>query len=63
MEQFGIWQWIGLALGAWVLWDLFSGSVYLHRRVARAAEPSLYWGGMALWTTVAATCFIGSAWF
>ncbi len=59
MDYFGIWQWVGIALAAWVLWDLFSGSVYLHRKVYRAQEPSLYWMAVLLWAAVAASCFFG----
>ncbi len=48
---------IGILLLLWVIWDLFSGSVWLHREFYRAQEPVAYWSTLLLWLTVAASCF------
>lgn len=56
-EYFGFWQYVGLALAAWILFDLFAGFAYLHRKVKRSEEPGLYWFAMLLWTSVAAATF------
>lgn len=50
-------QILGVALLGWVLWDLFTGRVWLHRAYDRSAEPFGYWAGMGLWSLVAASCF------
>ena len=51
-----VWQWVGGALAAWVLWDLMTGKVYLHRGVVRSGEPLLYWAAMYVWAALAASC-------
>ncbi|GGK72405.1 hypothetical protein [Amphritea balenae] len=48
---------LGIALLLWVAYDLFSGSVWLHREFKRAQEPGAYWGTMLLWLLVAISCF------
>ncbi|WP_165840153.1 hypothetical protein [Motiliproteus coralliicola] len=48
---------LGITLLLWVLWDLFSGSVWLHREYRRTHEPFGYWLTMLLWTLVAVSCF------
>lgn len=59
LQYFGVWQYVGIGLALWVLFDLFNGSLYLHRSIVRKEEPGLYWFGMLLWSAVAAWCFIG----
>ncbi|MGB1238688.1 MAG: hypothetical protein ACPG4U_10790 [Pseudomonadales bacterium] len=48
---------LGIFLLCWVLWDLFNGSVWLHRQFERATEPMAYWSTLALWLGVAISCF------
>lgn len=48
---------LGVALLAWVAWDLFAGSVWLHREYLRASEPITYWLLMLVWALVAVSCF------
>ena len=47
------WQVIGVALVMWVIYDLFAGYIWLHRKVMRASEPLFYWSGIALWSLIA----------
>ncbi len=54
--------WLGAALVLWVIYDLFSGSAWLHREYVRAEEPVGYWLTMLLWSAVAASCFIYPYW-
>lgn len=48
---------LGCALLLWVAYDLFTGSVWLHREYNRSAEPGGYWFGILLWLAVAISCF------
>lgn len=50
--------WVGIGLVIWLLYDLFTGAVYLHREIERDSEPGLYWFSIVLWGAVAASCFI-----
>jgi len=50
--------WLGIALLIWLAYDLMNGAVYLHRHIERESEPMMYWGTIALWGVVAASCFI-----
>lgn len=49
---------IGFGLLIWVIVDLFTGKVYLHRAYRRAEEPTGYWLGCTLWLFVALSCFM-----
>lgn len=53
-----IWLIIGILLLLWVVYDLFSGKVWLHREVERATEPTLYWFGMAAYFFLAISCVL-----
>ena len=48
---------LGVALLAWVLYDLVTGKVWLHRAYRRSEEPAGYWLTMGLWLLVALSCF------
>ncbi|OUR93234.1 hypothetical protein A9Q81_15345 [Gammaproteobacteria bacterium 42_54_T18] len=48
---------VGGFLLLWVLADLLSGKVYLHRAFLRSQEPLSYWFVLALWLLVALSCF------
>lgn len=48
---------LGIFLMLWVVFDLFSGSVWLHRKYQRALEPIRYWLTILLWLLVALSCF------
>ncbi len=48
---------LGIALLAWVAYDLFAGATWLHRPFYRADEPLVYWSVLLLWTLVAVSCF------
>ncbi|EAR62633.1 hypothetical protein MED92_05928 [Oceanospirillum sp. MED92] len=48
---------LGIALLLWVAYDLYAGSVWLHREFYRAQEPTAYWLLILLWTAVAVSCF------
>jgi len=50
--------WLGVALVCWLIYDLISGAVYLHRHIERESEPGLYWFTMLTWGVLAASCFI-----
>ncbi|ASP34571.1 hypothetical protein [Labrenzia sp. VG12] len=48
---------LGIALLVWVLYDLVTGKVWLHRAYHRSEEPAGYWLTMGLWFLVALSCF------
>lgn len=51
-----IWMIVGVALVAWVGWDIYAGYTYAHRLILRADEPGLYWTFVVLWALIAAWC-------
>ena len=56
---------VGILLTLWVLWDLYSGSVYLLNFETphyRHEEPGIYWFGIILWSALAASCFLFPNW-
>lgn len=54
------WLYIGIALILWVIYDLFTGKVWLHREINREYESALYWSTWLLWATVAIIVTLGS---
>ena len=48
-----IWLIVGIALLIWDIYEIFTGSTYLHRKVTRAAEPLFYWILVAVWGILA----------
>jgi hypothetical protein len=54
--------WLGAGLILWLLYDLVTGSAYLHREFRSESEPMAYWLTMLLWSFVAASCFIYPHW-
>jgi hypothetical protein len=54
--------WLGVGLILWLLYDLVTGSAYLHREINSDTESSAYWLTMLLWAAVAASCFIYPHW-
>lgn len=53
-----IWTYIGIALLAWVGWDLYAGYTLVWDWVYRAENPALYWSAVAIWTVLAVSCFV-----
>lgn len=52
------WFIIGIALLIWVLYDLFSGTVWSYRKIYRREEPVAYWFTLAIWFVLAIGCII-----
>lgn len=57
MDNF--WSYVGIALIAWVGWDLYAGYTLLHKTVYLAEQPGLYWAGIVTWSLLALSCFTG----
>ncbi len=53
---------IGGLLILWLLYDLYSGKVYLHRAYLFKEEPVGYFFVMLLWFAIAASFFIWPYW-
>lgn len=62
ISAFPVSYWLGLGLVLWLLYDLVTGSAYLHREFQSDIEPMGYWLTMLLWSAVAASCFIYPHW-
>lgn len=60
MAGFGLWQYVGLVLALWVLYDLLRGHVYFPGKVSRAENPGTYWIGVIVYAVLAAFCFLGA---
>jgi len=50
--DFSLWQIVGGFLILWVIYDLFSGQTYLHRKIIRRHEAALYWTVLAVWLAI-----------
>ncbi|WKD51149.1 hypothetical protein [Microbulbifer spongiae] len=44
-----IWQFIGVGLLIWVVFDLFAGHTWLRRKYVRSKEPLGYWIILMMW--------------
>lgn len=52
------WTIAGSLLLIWVAYDLVAGSVWIHRKVERQYEASLYWVSIICYTALGVSCFI-----
>ena len=52
-----IWTYVGIALFAWVAWDLYAGYTLTWATVYRESDPTTYWIALAGWTGLAISCF------
>lgn len=52
-----IWTYVGIALFAWVGWDLYAGYTMTWEMVYRHEDPVTYWIALAVWTGLAVSCF------
>jgi len=48
-----IWLYVGIALLIWDVYEIITGSTWIHRKVRRADEPLLYWILIAIWAILA----------
>jgi hypothetical protein len=48
---------LGFLLLGWVVYDLLTGKVWLHRPFNRSEEPLVYWLAITLWTLVGISSF------
>ena len=49
-----IWLLVGIALIAWAVYEIYTGTTWLHRKVARKQEPLFYWILIVIWIILAA---------
>lgn len=52
---------LGIFLLLWVIYDFFTGRVWLHREFKRSEETFSYWLVLLLWLAVAISCFYWQA--
>jgi len=56
----GLWQWIGIALLVWWLWDLYTGETYIiYEPIKRSQQPFSYWFIMLVWGAIASVLSLG----
>ena len=48
-----IWLIVGIALLVWTAYEVYTGTTWLHRKVARTEEPLFYWILIAVWAVLA----------
>jgi len=48
-----IWLYVGIALLIWDVYEIITGSTWIHRKVTRVKEPALYWILIAIWGILA----------
>jgi hypothetical protein len=48
-----IWLLVGSALLIWDIYEIITGTTWIHRKVSCADEPQLYWILIAVWTILA----------
>jgi hypothetical protein len=55
-----LWFIIGSGLMLWAIWDLVSGTTFLHRRYTRRFEPKMFWLTWSAWAVIAVAVTYGS---
>ena len=53
------WQWFGVALLVWVIYDLYSGSTWVLKEYKRSESPMEYWLAVTVWAVIALTLTLG----
>jgi len=56
MKRF--WTLVGIALLAWVGWDLYAGYTLAWGLIYRAEAPVAYWSVLLVWLGLALSCFV-----
>ena len=51
-----IWVMVGIVLIMWAVFDLFTGTVWVHRKVERRYEPKLYWVWIMVYLLIGISC-------
>ncbi len=51
------WKYVGIALLAWVGWDLYAGYTLTWETVYRESDPVTYWVALSAWAGLAVSCF------
>lgn len=52
------WTIIGVLILLWVGYDVYTGTVWVHRELSRASEPILYWFWITVYSFLGLSCFI-----
>ncbi len=52
-----LFRFAGVALIAWVAFDIYAGHTWLPRKIQRAEEPALFWSVILFWTCLAVVLF------
>ena len=51
------WLFVGVALFAWVGWDLYHGYTLLYDVIYKEQDPTMFWVAIAAWSGLALSCF------
>lgn len=54
------WLIIGIILILWAVFDLFTGTVWLHKEIKRDEEAIFYWLVWIIWAGIAVTVTLGA---
>ncbi len=52
-----IWTYVGIALLAWIGYDLYAGYTLLWDVIYRDQDPASYWTVLGIWFVLAVSCF------
>ena len=44
-----IWFIIGIVTIAWAVYEIYTGTTWLHRKIVRKQEPQFYWILIIIW--------------
>lgn len=53
------WFIIGIIIIVWVVYDIMSGTVWIHRPVSYATEPFLFWFCITVYLALGISCLFG----
>ncbi len=56
--MFDFWKLVGVALLAWVGYDLYAGLTLAWDVIYRDEDPIAYWGVLSVWLVLAISCFV-----
>jgi hypothetical protein len=54
---YNIWTYVGIALLAWVGYDLYAGYTFTWEIVNKEESPLTYWSVISVWTILSVSCF------
>lgn len=51
------WSFVGIALLAWVGYDLYAGYTVIWDVIYKDDDPTMYWTAVSIWALLGISCF------